>query len=413
MKLYLVDDDYRRHNLIPKLLIELKKITPNNIKWENGWGDRKTPWTLFKDSKNLIKAILDPDGVLLIDIDLGITENSKIAEVKSDLDRFFYEKYPEVKETFENNLEIKRDFKRGPRMIIGSYLFSAALTLNKPYVLVTGVNVPAQSAKRNNRPHCEMPRDEDHDYQRMLVFVAEQIISCVDEYACAEKLCSSLSSCAHTFFPAGVNAEHRARDWFLKIDQGSMLPKKTDKMLTQVGNFLKEILRDIEGVSDNVDIKTAVSLMRSLKQNKEFLSVPFIDYLFNIDSKAVIKSPFHAIKCNGVSPGRIIKALCYFIYSKNNSEVIKVKALCSFDDIKSNIDIVFETYFNSGDDANKAKETLELLPGVRMERDNRASPGEAVTALNWLRQSSKERPIFVINDSMLTIVLSFDCAVIE
>jgi hypothetical protein len=125
MNIYLIDDDAKKHDLLDVLLGRLNKNS--SLSYKDGFHGKSR--TACMDSSKLIEAVTDPEGILLLDIDLsGFGENYIAADILEDMRSYFQGRNQEIIDFYDNNTTIKW-FKSKPQQWVASFILAASIVL--------------------------------------------------------------------------------------------------------------------------------------------------------------------------------------------------------------------------------------------------------------------------------------------
>ena len=173
MKIYLIDDDRLRHELIPSLLALLRQLQ-GGINWLDGF-EGSIKGNEYFDNDLLTKAVDDPDGLILLDLDLPSVDPNLYKKQIEALKAMFIvtpdmeKKYGEINDRFGNEINHQ----------IASILATVAIKKGLKLLLITAHPSMVGHLKIEGLSYAYMPDAIESRRDANLQYLAMAIIDLV------------------------------------------------------------------------------------------------------------------------------------------------------------------------------------------------------------------------------------------
>jgi len=188
---------------------------------------------------------------------------------------------------------------------------------------------------------------------------------------------TKLVDASQPLFPPGPF--HTAKSWYKKHTQSKPIPKRVE-LTSACEAFLTGLKID----SSWLTFEASLCLARAASRRYS-LAVPFVEAM--LGHAWNMKFPFPAIKSRRIEScsAKVVVALRYFLHEKPEEVETTSWELT----VKDTIVYTLTATYHTTQAAQAAAEVLALTPKMRMQRDNRDTPGEACMFADWLRQEAQ------------------------
>jgi hypothetical protein len=414
MRFYLIDDDKERYETV-NLLVEKLKLDSRlgEFVWENGFkNDQAKAW---RDGPSLIRALTDPEAIILLDIELKYLNSAEECEVKNSITAL-EERFVSIQDRIKavlNSKYISRLYA-GTETSFAVYFLAVALAqgrMSNWIYIVSKFQEPTKYATTfegfDSFPVVTplawtIPQASNPAVDEVLSDFVDTLWRSMDAYDCAHAAWDRLVRYRvenKKLFDDGTD-RHYAAGWILGASAESR--NEQDELLKQditsrVSNFRSHFDRSCK----ITNLEIAVQVLKGIYKSDSLLALPLLEIVLGFDAYSTSNAyqqqsgylgdaslqcrRYPCLECkNNVSPGRVLMALRTLqTHIGGEGGPATVSVTISGTSPSEPVSIQLESRFSSAEFASSAANTLNQTKNMR-----KLNGGKAYQACEVLRNAT-------------------------